>query len=256
MNRITVVFCALLLMLPTVSQAITGREVYEKVHALRQRGLDRQVKATLVLFDRGGGTRKRTLIEYSKNAKPEAYKVLVVFKTPPDLRDVGILVHARTFSDRDIWAYFPEFRRIRRIPTNSQDDSFFGTDFSYDDFSGPPNLDDYDFSIIKEETFGKKTCYVVEVVPKIHRKYTRYVAWVAKDLWIHMKIIYYQGKEIYRSGTFSDIRIVDDIPTAFKARMETTSTGHRTELTVNDIHYHTSFPDELFSQRALERAGK
>ncbi|MDR3631057.1 MAG: outer membrane lipoprotein-sorting protein [Desulfocapsaceae bacterium] len=256
MNRLFLSLCTVILLLPSVSPAMTGREVYEKVHELRQKALDRQVTATLVLFDKDGATRTRSLIEYSKNADPDAYKVLVVFQSPPDLRDVGLLVHARTFSDRDIWAYFPEFRRVRRIPTNSQDDSFFGTDFSYDDFSGPPNLDDYTFTILKEEVLDGKPCYVVEVTPKVHRKWSRFVAWVAKDLWIHLKITYYQGEEQYREGLFTDIRIVDTIPTSFKARMENITTGHKTELTVDNIQYHTQFPDDLFSQRSLERAGK
>ncbi len=240
----------------TCASAMTGREVYEKVHELRQRALDRRVEGTLVLFDKGGTTRSRSLIEYSKKADPEAYKVLVVFQTPPDLKDVGFLVHARTFSDRDLWAYFPEFKRIRRIPTTSQDDAFFGTDFSYDDFGGPPNLDDYSFSIQGEEVVDGKPCYVVEVTPKVHRKYTRFVAWVAKDLWVHLKIAYYRDKELYRSGRFMEVRMVDDIATAHKVRMENNATGHATELTVDAIQYHTRFPDDLFSQRSLERAGK
>lgn len=240
----------------TCASAMTGREVYEKVHELRQRALDRRVEGTLVLFDKGGATRSRSLIEYSKKADPEAYKVLVVFQTPPDLKDVGFLIHARTFSDRDLWAYFPEFKRIRRIPTTSQDDAFFGTDFSYDDFGGPPNLDDYGFSIQGEEVVDGKPCFVVEVTPKVRRKYTRFVAWVAKDLWVHLKIAYYRDKELYRSGRFMEVRMVDDIPTAYKVRMENNTTNHATELTVNAIQYHTRFPDDLFSQRSLERAGK
>ena len=210
----------------------------------------------MVLFDKGGGKRSRTLTEYSKKADPEAYKVLVVFKSPPDLKNVGFLIHARTFSDRHLWAYFPEYKRVRRIATSSQDDSFFGSDFSYDDFGGPPNLDDYKFSIEKEEVIDGKPCYVVEVTPKIHRKYTKYVAWVAKDLWIHLKIDYYQDKEIYRSGAFRDVRIIDGIPTPFKTDMENRKTNHRTELTIESIKYRTRFSDDLFSQRSLERAGK
>lgn len=244
------------LLQPPTASAMTGREVYEKVHELRQKALDRRVEGTLILFDKGGSTRTRSLIEYSKKADPEAYKVLVVFQTPPDLKDVGFLVHARTFSDRDLWAYFPEFKRVRRIPITSQDDAFFGTDFSYDDFGGPPNLDDYAFTIQGEEVLDGKPCYKVEVTPKIHRKYTRFVAWVAKDLWIHLKIAYYRDKEVYRAGSFKDIRMVDDIPTSFKIHMENITTGHKTDLTIDDIAYHTRFPDDLFSQRSLERAGK
>jgi hypothetical protein len=249
------VIILLFVFLPDV-HAMSGREVYEKVHEVRSKALDRRTEATMILFDKGGGKRTRTLTEYSKKADPEAYKVLVVFKSPPDLKNVGFMIHAHTFADRDLWAYFPEYKRVRRIPTSSQDDSFFGSDFSYDDFGGPPNLDDYQFSIIKEDDIGGKPCYVVEVTPKIHRKYTRYIAWVAKDLWIHLRIDYYQEKELYRTGVFTDIRIIDGIPTPFKLDMENKKTGHRTELTIESIQYHTNFSDYLFSQQSLERAGK
>ena len=251
---ITVVFTSLVF-LPT-AHAMSGREVYEKVHEVRSKALDRKTEAIMILFDKSGGKRTRTLTEYSKKADPEAYKVLVVFKSPPDLKNVGFLIHAHTFAERDLWAYFPEYKRIRRIPASSQDDSFFGSDFSYDDFGGPPNLDDYKFSILKEDVVGDKPCYVVEVTPKIHRKYTRYIAWVAKDLWIHLKIDYYQGKELYRTGVFTDIRIIDGIPTPFRLDMENKKTNHRTELTVESIQYHTHFSDDLFSQQSLERAGR
>jgi len=240
----------------TDAHAMSGREVYEKVHEVSLKALDHKIEMTMVLFDKGGGKRSRTLTSYSKKADPEAYKALAVFKSPPDLKNVGFLVHAHAFSDRDLWAYFPEYKRVRRIATSSQDDSFFGSDLSYDDFTGPPNLDDFKFSILKEENMDGKQCYVVEVTPKTHRKYTKYIAWVAKDLWIQLKIDYYQDKEIYRSGVFKDIRVIDQIPTPFQSEMENKKTRHRTELTLERVQYNTHFSDALFTQRSLERAGK
>lgn len=250
-----ILFLAILL-IPTSASAISGREIFEKMHELRLKMLDQKTEATMVLHDRGGTTRTRTLTEFSKNAAPEAYKVLLVFHSPADLKGVGFLAHARSFSDRNLWAYFPEFKRIRRIPTASQDDSFFGSDFSYDDFSGPPNLDDYSFKVQREEIIDNKPCYVVEVTPRVPRKYTRYVAWVAKDLWIMTKIEFYRDKELYRTGTFKDIRIVDGLPTPFRLEMENVKTKHKTILTVDKITYRVSFPDSFFTQRALERGGK
>jgi len=249
---------AVMIILLTITSvhAMSGREVYDRVREVRTKALDHRMEAGMVLFDKGGGTRNRTLVAYGRRGEGEAYKVLVLFETPPDLKDVGFLVHARTFADRDLWAYFPEFKRIRRIPTSSQDDSFFGTDFSYDDFGGPSNLDDYSFKILREEVMDGKPCFVVEVTPNIRRKYTRYVAWVAKDLWIQLKIEYYQDKDIYREGSFTDVRIIDGIPTSFKGFMENRKTGHKTEYTLESVEYHTRYPDELFTQRSLERAGK
>ncbi len=251
---VTTFICVTITSSPAI--ALSGRDVYEKVHDLRSRTLDHKIEMTMVLFDKGGGKRTRTLTQYGRKADPEAYKFLVVFKSPPDLKNVGFLVHAHTFSDRDLWAYFPEYKRVRRIATTSQDDSFFGSDLSYDDFTGPPNLDDYKFSILKEDVVDGRPCYVVEVTPKIHRKYTKYVAWVAKDLWIHLKIDYYQDDVVYRSGTFKDVRMIDSIPTPFRTDMENRKTGHRTELMFESVQYHTHFSDDLFTQRSLERAGK
>ena len=258
MNRssLRILLTIALIVFPSAAEAMSGREVYEQVHAIREKSLDRQVEATMLLFDKGGGRRERTLVEYGKKSPPEAYKALVVFKTPPDLKDVGFLIHARTYSDRDLWAYFPEYKRVRRIATNSQDDSFFGSDFSYDDFGGPAELDDYRFTLVKEEVVDGRPCYVVEVTPKVHRKFSRYLAWVDKELWIHLKLEFYQGDELYRAGCFSDIRIISEIPTPFKGAMENKRTHHRTELTLDSIRYNTNFEDELFSQRSLERAGK
>ena len=145
---------------------------------------------------------------------------------------------------------------MRRIPTSAQDDSFFGSDFSYDDFSGPPSLDDYSFKILREETVDDKPCYVVEVTPKIPRKYTRYIAWVTKNLWVTARIEYYREKELYRSGTFRNIRLIDGIPTPFNLEMENHKTKHKTVLTIDQITYRTRFPNEMFTQRSLERGAK
>jgi outer membrane lipoprotein-sorting protein len=253
--RIGIITITLLFSAVSAAHALNGREIYDKVHEVRTKSLDRKTEATMTLFDKGGGKRSRMLTEYGKNASPEACKVLVIFNSPADLKGVGFLIHARTFSDRDLWAYFPEYKRVRRIPATSQDDSFFGSDFSYDDFSGPPNLNDYTYTILKDDVVDGRPCFVVEVTPKMRRKYSRFVAWIAKDLWVHTKIEYYQDKELYRAGSFKDIRLIDGIPSPFRLEMENMKTRHRTVLTVESIRYRTKFPDDLFSQRSLERGG-
>jgi outer membrane lipoprotein-sorting protein len=252
-GRICLITFAVLLLFTATAFALSGREIYDRVHDVRTKALDRKIEATMTLFDKGGGKRSRTLTEYGKNAAPEACKVLVVFNSPADLKGVGFLIHARTFADRDLWAYFPEYKRVRRIPTSSQDDSFFGSDFTYDDFSGPSNLNDFSYKVLKEEVVDGKPCYVVEVTPKTHRKYSRYVAWIAKDYWVHIRIEYYQDKELYRKGNFREIRLIDGVPTPFRIEMENLKSSHRTLLTMESVSYRARFPDDLFTQRSLER---
>jgi outer membrane lipoprotein-sorting protein len=244
------------LMTSPIALAMSGREVYDKAHEVSKKGLDRKTEGTMTLYDRDGAKRTRSITEYSKSAAPEAYKVLVVFNSPPDLKGVAFLIHAHTFADRDLWAYFPEYKRVRRIPTSSQDDSFFGSDFSYDDFSGPTSPDDYSYRILKEEVVDETPCFVIEISPKIQRKYTRSVAWVAKELWVTVKVEYYRDGDLYRAGSFGDIRTIDGIPTPFKLEMKNLKTNHRTVVTVETIRYKTGFPDDLFTQQSLERGGR
>ena len=249
------IFVLVFFLLPC-AYAMNGRDVFEKAQEVRNKKLDQKVDATMILFDKGGGKRTRTLTMYGKDASPEAYKILIVFNSPADLKGVGFLLHAHTFANRDLWAYFPEYKRIRRIPTSSQDDSFFGSDFSYDDLSGPPELNDYSFKILREEVLDGKSCYVIEVIPKKPRKYTKYITWVAKNLWVPTKVEYYRDNELYRSGTFKDIRVIDGIPTPFELEMANFKTRHRTVLTIQSIAYGTKYSNDLFTQRSLERGAK
>src|SRR5512146_879403 len=47
----------LLFFLNSSALAISGRDVYEKVHDLRSRTLDHKIEMTMILFDKGGGKR-------------------------------------------------------------------------------------------------------------------------------------------------------------------------------------------------------
>jgi len=240
-----------LLFVQSPAFAISGRDVFAKVNEVRRQGLTRKSQVTMVLHDKTG-QRTRTVTSYSKRGVEESYKALVIFRTPPELKDVSFLILARTFRDRHLWAYFPAYKRTRRIPTTSQDDSFFGADFSYDDFGGPPKLEDYRFRILKEEAVDGHPCYVVEVVPKRRRGFTRYVSWISKEWWIPLKIEYYRDKELHKLGAFKDVRVIDNIPTPFFLEMENQKTGHRTEITVQAMQYNPDLPDSLFTERSLK----
>lgn len=246
----------LLLYLAQPALALDGRDVFQKAVETAKRGLDRKTEGTMTLYDGAGGIRTRSITEFGKNAYPEAYKALVVFNSPPDLKGVSFLIQAHTFADLDLWAYFPEYKRVRRIPTTARDDSFFGSDFSYDDFSGPSDLDAYSFRLLREENVGETPCHVVEISPKNRRKYTRYIAWIAKDIWVTLQVEYYRETELYRAGSYRDIRMIDGIPTPFRLEMRNLKTGHKTVLTIDTIQFGTDFPDELFTPQHLEKGGR
>ena len=235
------------------AKAMTGRDVYAHMRNVLVQGLDRKIDASMLLIDSSGQERRRSLTEYSKKTGPESCKIMVIFSTPPDLKGVGFLIHAATFSERTLWAYFPEYKRVRRIPDTAQDDSFFGSDFSYDDFCGPPDLDDFSYVILDEASVDGHPCVKVKVTPTTPRKYTHFVGWVDTTHWVHRQIEYYQDKELFKTAHVRGIEIIEGIPTPRSLEMRNHRSNHRTQLSIERIEYGTQFPEEMFSQRYLER---
>lgn len=69
-------------------------------------------------------------------------RALVRFLDPPDLRGTSLLVFQREDRHDDVFLYLPAFERTRRVSSAQRSDSFFGTDFTYEDLE-PKRAGDY-----------------------------------------------------------------------------------------------------------------
>ena len=72
-------------------------------------------------------------------------------------------------------------KRVRRITRSGKNDSFMGTDFTYEDM-GSRNLSRDEFSLLREEAVDGVPCWVVEAKAKDSKEpYSRRVIWIRKD---------------------------------------------------------------------------
>jgi outer membrane lipoprotein-sorting protein len=145
-------------------------------------------------------------------------------------------------------------KRVRRITGSGKNDSFMGTDFTYEDM-GSRSLNKDDFTLQREEAVEGAPCWVVEARPKDSKDpYGRRVIRVRKDSSVLAAVDYYdrQGR-LLKTLRVSGIRQIDGIWTAQKMEMTNVQDKHSTVINISDIRFNTPLEDSLFTVANLER---
>jgi outer membrane lipoprotein-sorting protein len=91
-----------------------------------------------------------------------------------------------------MWIYMPALRKTRRIVSSEKGNSFMGSEFTYADM-GKPTLDDFEYKILKEESYDNKQCWIIESRCKNEdiedeNGFSRRVSWIEKETFLCHKI--------------------------------------------------------------------
>lgn len=244
--------------------AVNGREVMEKVDQ-RNTGESRHALMGMDLISKNGEVNPRIIEVWSKkhgNPADDLDKIIMVFHEPSSVKNTRFLQVQNNESDDDQWIYLPALGRVRRISSSQGEDSFMGTDFSYDDLKSR-EIDDFTYEILKEEKLAKYETYVVEAVPKkpAAEQYKKTISWVTKKHFIPVKVEMYDKKtaELYKRLTVEkNIEKVNGIWTIFSTTMENLKTGHSTRLYIKSrdnnylLEYNSDIAESMFTQQFLK----
>ena len=109
----------------------------------RDTGRDSRLTMRMRLFDRQGRARERTLgVTGLRGQGGAGDRVLVRFTYPNDIAGTGFLVWEHPGAEDDRFLYLPALARVRRITGAERQESFVGSDFTYEDIGGRA-LEDY-----------------------------------------------------------------------------------------------------------------
>ena len=244
------------LLLAAPALALTGDEVLKRVEA-RPTPKTFHGKMAMELINKQGKKLTRELELWSKK-EGDAEKMLIKFLAPPDVRGTAFLFLKQ--GDREeMKLYLPALKKVRRIAGGQKKGSFMGSDFSYDDIARIGSLKAEDFtSTLKEveEQDGVKV-YVVEAVPKpgVEHSYDKEVIWVRGDVFVPIRIEFYQKGKLYKVMTLEKIEGFAggkyQIPT--RLVMENVRTKHKTVLVQKDLELDRPIPDSVFTERFMKR---
>ncbi|MDR2662293.1 MAG: outer membrane lipoprotein-sorting protein [Treponema sp.] len=235
-------------------QTLTGYDIMKRADE-RYTGDTAQYKLAMTLISGRGAPRVREVSYYFKDYG-DTEKVLMVFNSPRDVAGTGYLSFSydEEAKDDDIWLYLPAMKRVRRITGSGKNDSFMGTDFTYEDM-GSRSLGKDEFSLRGEEVPDGELCWVVEARPKDSKDpYGRRVLWVRQDSSVIKAVDYYDRQDrLLKTLRVSGISQIDGIWTAQKMEMTNLQDKHSTVIEMSEIRFNLPLDDSLFAVTTLER---
>ena len=232
--------------------ALSGRDIMKEVDE-RDDGETRKADIRITLINKRGRERIREMVSVQKDFT-EGTKSIMIFKTPEDVKGSGYLSWEYDESGRedDRWLYLPSLRKERRISGKSSSDYFMGTDFTYDDM-GKRDVDDDSHKLIGEEILEGNDCWIIESFPKKESGYLKKKVWVRKDIYIAVKIEYFNKTGLMKTLICSEISKINNIWTAGRMEMLNVQKKHRTVMEKSNIRINDAVEDSFFKVSTLRK---
>ena len=239
----------------------------------RDTGRDSRATLRMKLHDRRGRMRERAMTMVTLRGKgspgaapnaPSGDRLLIHFMYPNDIRGTGFLVWEHPNADDERFLYLPSLGRVRRIAGSETQESFVGSDFTYEDIGGR-ELDEYTYAIVDENAVwtppsggAARPAWRLESKRKDPAAdFPRVVSVVLKDTFVVV------GAEIHnkrneKQKVYSVRRLdqVEGIWTVMDSEMTDHLEKSRTELAIEQIDYNVGLKEADFSRRELERGVK
>ncbi len=240
---------------------LTAEQIARNVQD-RDTGRDSKAELRMKLFDRRGRGRDRALTLLTLR-RPAGDRSLIRFTYPNDIRGTGFLVWEHPNGDDERFLYLPSLGRVRRIAGSEAQESFVGSDFSYEDIGGR-EFDDYSYALLDADAAwtapdgSSRPAYRLESRRKdASVEFPRVISLILKDSFVVVQAdVYNRRNEKQKVYSVKRLQQVQGIWTVFESVMTNDLDRTRTELVVEKIAYNTGLTEDAFSRRELEGAAK
>lgn len=224
----------------------TAEEVISAVQE-RPEPTTMQATLTMVITSANGQSLTRELSMWSSGEDQRVIK----FTAPADIAGSGFLSLDKPDGSSENLIYLPALDRVRRVAGASQGDSFFGSDFSYDDINGI-DPDDYTHTLL-EVLDGP--AYLVEAIPLAGSEFTydRLLLEIPHTTLVPERVEYYRDGTLIKTLTTGGVTTIGDYVIASERRMDNASSGGHTIINQDDLVLDEPIPTEVFSERFLRR---
>jgi hypothetical protein len=232
--------------------AESAREIMQEAQRRTEVSSQRYEGLLQVIDARGKVTDKRW--EYTRLGSHGASKSVLRFTAPAEVKGVALLILNHPDRASDQWMWTPAIARDRRIALQDRSTRFFGTDFSFEDLE-ERDVDQYDFSLLGEESMGGVPCWRIEAKPRQTKtsQYTRSRLWVRKDNYAYVQIENDIKNDLVRRLKYSQLEQVQGIWTARLLEMTDLRRNSRTILKLEELQYNVPMKDDEFTLQSLRR---
>jgi hypothetical protein len=230
----------------------------------RDTGRDSRAEMRMRLFDRRGRVRERAMIITTlRGAGSRGDRILIRFTYPNDIRDTAFLVWEHADAEDERFLYLPALGRVRRIAGQEKQESFVGSDLSYEDVGGR-ELSEYTYRFADANATWtaadglRHQAWALESRAKDRNAtYPRTVSLILKDRFIvvHSEMFNTRNE---RAKVFDVKRLerVDGIWSVMELAVVNERDNTRTELATTSLKYNTGLTENDFTRRQIEQPGR
>jgi hypothetical protein len=247
---------------PASAVANTPESVARQIEN-RDTGRDSRAEMRMRLYDRQGRVRERTMTLLTLEGRDASSgdKTLVRFTYPNDIKNTAFLVWEHPDADDERFLYLPALGRVRRIAGEEKQESFVGSDLSYEDIGGRD---------IAEYTYAFADANATWIAPDGSRHpawslesrardknadFPRTVSLVRKDNFVvvHAELFNPRNERV-KVFDVKKLDRVDGIWTTVSLVVANERDRTRTELETTSIRYNVGLTENDFTRRRLEQS--
>jgi outer membrane lipoprotein-sorting protein len=238
---------------PSQAAEMSAYDIVKKSNDLLDQAKDSQVTMLMTLVNDKGQKRERSLSAFVKKYGKGNSKSILFFNSPADVKGTSFLVWSEDGKDDKQWLYLPALQRVRQISASGRGESFMGTEFTFYDM-GSHDIDDFTYTLMKEEPVDGELSYVIQVLPKKPEFYSKAIVWIRKSNFIPIKTDFFNLKgEFEKQGKFTQVKNIQGINTPTHTEMHNVINNRTTTLDLSNILYDKGLKDDIFTERYMKR---
>jgi len=202
---------------------------------------DKQGKITIILTDKNGKEKVREAMMLQKGTDKKVYR----YTQPESQAGIATL----SLPGDIMWLYMPAFGNPKKISLLARNQSFTGTDFSYEDMATTPYADRYTPELLKTEAEG----YLLQLTPRSDKSnYSKIIVLVHKTNGYPIRMDYYNLKgEKFKEAVYTYEKI-GKYWNASEVIMRDLEKNHSTRIRLTDVRFDQGLTDDLFTVEKLK----
>ncbi len=247
MNNFKIIFWILIVNL-SFSNSISGYDLAKMIDDKEQPKSSKSIISMELINIKKDRKKIKEMVSLSKE---NGDKMLMFFKSPKRDKGVGFL-KIETEEDDKISLFIPKLKKIRRISSSNQSDSFMGSDLSFEDMLSR-NLDEFDYKIISDS----EDIYKLESISlNDDSEYYRHISWITKnELLIIKEESYDKNNKLLKEKSFKQIKM-EGYNLISEIDVINVQDQHRTILGIQTLEVDGNIDNDTFNEINLKRSEK
>ena len=219
-----------------------ANEILRKHDEVTYAPKDQKSELSIILTDRKGNTSTRKAVMYQKGQNMR----LTRFTYPESQAGIGFL----SLPNDVMYVYLPAFGNERRIASHVKNQTFAGTDFSYEDMESVPTSTKYNAKLVNTTA----SAYVLELTPKDVTKasYSKLVSHINKEHYYGIKTEYYNKGGVKIKELINTVEKRGNYWISVSAEMTDLTKSHKTKMVNSKVEFDTNLKDDFFTVRNLK----